>query len=237
MPEVNEESSQQDGSVVADKLKTSRARFAGWLTRSLSQYESTGDVISVLWALKERISQQLSRLQAAHGKYLDALEDDAQVEEAEEWMDGYFKKATQVLQEIDTKLKVQHERKSDVEHMASNESESNPVPNAPLSSSTTKSTTSAESIESNGPFEATSENSAALKFNAKSCAIDAWIDELIIGSETSLTVDDTSNDLATAIARLEIERDLPKIEIPTFDGSALLWPRFIEQFHVQVHSR
>ena len=191
----------------------------------------------MLWALKERISQQLSRLQAAHGKYLDALEDDAQIEEAEEWMDGYFKKATQVLQEIDTKLKVQHERKSDVEHMASNESESNPVPNAPLSSSTTKSTTSAESIESNGPFEATSENSAALKFNAKSCAIDAWIDELIIGSETSLTVDDTSNDLATAIARLEIERDLPKIEIPTFDGSALLWPRFIEQFHVQVHSR
>ena len=90
MSETEEGSSQQGSSVIADKLKISRSRYAGWLTRTLSQYDSNADVPSVLRALKERISIQLSKLQAAHGKYLDVLSDDEQVDDAEEWFDGYF---------------------------------------------------------------------------------------------------------------------------------------------------
>ena len=69
--------------------------------------------------------------------------------------------------------------------------------------------------------------------------IDAWIDRLIVGNETQITVSHTrSMDAVThAIIRLESERDLPHISLPTFDGSALEWPRFVEQFYSHVHTR
>ena len=68
--------------------------------------------------------------------------------------------------------------------------------------------------------------------------IDAWIDDLIPGMETPAPpVNESSNDLTLAVARLELDRDLPKVEIPVFDGSALLWPRFVEQFYIHIHSR
>ena len=48
---------------------------------------------------------------------------------------------------------------------------------------------------------------------------------------------DHSADLTQAIARLEIEGNLPKLTLPVFDGSAILWPRFIEQFYIHVDTR
>jgi hypothetical protein len=45
------------------------------------------------------------------------------------------------------------------------------------------------------------------------------------------------NDMNLIMARLELDRDLPKIELPLFDGSPLKWPRFVEQFFIHVHSR
>jgi len=64
--------------------------------------------------------------------------------------------------------------------------------------------------------------------------INAWIDELIPGQETTTLPAET--DLAQTLGRLEIERDLPKLELPVFDGSPLMWPRLVEQFFIQAHS-
>jgi hypothetical protein len=68
--------------------------------------------------------------------------------------------------------------------------------------------------------------------------VDAWIDDLVIGIETPLSASlGASSDLSLAVARLELDRDLPKVELPLFDGSPLIWPRFVEQFFLHVHSR
>ena len=66
--------------------------------------------------------------------------------------------------------------------------------------------------------------------------IDAWIDDLVPGVETTIQFS-ASNDLQTTFARLELDRDLPKVDLLTFDGSPLMWPRFVEQFFIHVHSR
>ena len=86
------------------------------------------------------------------------------------------------------------------------------------------------------------------KINDNSCnlplkssePIDKWIDKLVLGQETSIAMPEalsTSDHLAQAIVRVESERDLPKIALPIFDGSALLWPKFVEQFYVKIHCR
>ena len=68
--------------------------------------------------------------------------------------------------------------------------------------------------------------------------VDAWIDDLVPGMETpSFTSSNSSSDISQAVARLELDRDLPKVELPHFDGSAIMWPRFVEQFYIHVHSR
>ena len=43
--------------------------------------------------------------------------------------------------------------------------------------------------------------------------------------------------MTEAIVKLESERDLPKLELPTFNGSPVDWPKFIEQFFTHVHCR
>ena len=76
------------------------------------------------------------------------------------------------------------------------------------------------------------------KINDNSCnlplkSIDKWIDKLVLGQETSIAMPEalsTSDHLAQAIVRVESA-------LPIFDGSALLWPKFVEQFYVQIHCR
>ncbi|XP_064643076.1 uncharacterized protein LOC135497244 [Lineus longissimus] len=72
--------------------------------------------------------------------------------------------------------------------------------------------------------------------------IDAWIDALIPGQETvvpekSMSNQGASDHLIAALVKLESDRGLPATQIPIFDGSPLLWPKFVEQFHTQVHSK
>ena len=71
--------------------------------------------------------------------------------------------------------------------------------------------------------------------------IDGWIDNLVIGQETVVVPDLHQNSsfdtLARAIIGIEGERDLPHITLPVFNGGALSWPKFVEQFHAQVHCR
>ena len=46
----------------------------------------------------------------------------------------------------------------------------------------------------------------------------------------------TQGDVGLAyLERIESERGLPAIELPTFNGSAKAWPKFIERFHQQVY--
>ena len=61
----------------------------------------------------------------------------------------------------------------------------------------------------------------------------------MLGVETqhSLQTTESCDHLTLAIIKLESERDLPKLELPIFSGQAILWPRFIEQFHSQIHCR
>ena len=53
--------------------------------------------------------------------------------------------------------------------------------------------------------------------------INAWIDRLIVGKETQMMESHTrsTDDVTHAILRLESERDLPHISLPTFNGSAI----------------
>ena len=78
----------------------------------------------------------------------------------------------------------------------------------------------------------------SIAMNVESEPIDAWIDELIPGVETVHDNSSLSTDyLREAIVKFESEGDLPAVDLPTFGGAALEWPRFIEQFHLQVHCR
>jgi hypothetical protein len=43
--------------------------------------------------------------------------------------------------------------------------------------------------------------------------------------------------LFDSVLSIESQRDLPAIKIPKFDGSPLQWPKFIEHFYEQVHSK
>jgi hypothetical protein len=71
-------------------------------------------------------------------------------------------------------------------------------------------------------------------------SIDAWIDKLIPGTESVVgkpILNSDRDELTETLVRLEHERDLPQVQIPIFDGTPLMWPKFVERFHAQVHCR
>ena len=247
------------------RANTSRSRYAGWLTRSIKQFESAGDVPSVLEAIRQRITLQLNKLQDSHDAYISTLTEDNDIEEADEWMERYFDAATKALSEIETKL---HAKNMPQPISQENSEESKPqapkqdTPNIPGTSSTVTDSSNgsasvihtstdqsqSESKFPSGPADVATEQvqSPAARFDPLQTSkgpqvpakpIDAWIDELEIGAETARSTPTSPSDLGEALARLEMGRDLPRIELPVFDGSPLTWPRFVEQFHAQVHSR
>ena len=77
----------------AERLKSTRSRVAGWLTRILKPCED--DTLSkspvVLKALEDRISSQVTKLQKCHDQYIEKLTDGDEIDRAEEWVDHYFK--------------------------------------------------------------------------------------------------------------------------------------------------
>jgi hypothetical protein len=235
--------------VTAGKLKSSRARIAGWLTRALNQMDDEDVAVSqdVRQLLKERISSQLKRLQACHEKYIGVLDDEDELEEAEDWMEKYFQGAKRGLAKLDRMNQKEREAyqtasqptsKSSLSAQVrmSNDAEVNPpdpVNSTPNSEDPSQSAGSSTSSTASSSLDSTS---SAQPVPTELKPIDAWIEELVPGEETFLPSPATS-DLSQAIARLEIERDLPRVELPLFDGTAIMWPRFVEQFYIQVHSR
>ena len=70
-------------------------------------------------------------------------------------------------------------------------------------------------------------------------AFDAWIDKLIPGVETNIDAGQasSSDQLVQAIVKIESERDLPKVEVPVFEGAPIAWPRFVEHFQIKIYCR
>jgi hypothetical protein len=189
-----------------EKLKVSRTRYGGWLTKSTE----------LLLAIKGRISGQLSKLQTAHNNYIAILTDDDAINEAEDWMSKYFDSATKCLTDIDAKL---HEY-------------------ATLQTNPTILNGQQPALDDSLDQPVVPDASSSITPTDTCHSIDGWIDELIVGKETVLKSGSSSSmDLSDVVTRLEMERDLPKVELPVFDGSAIMWPRFIEQYYVQIHSR
>ena len=69
-------------------------------------------------------------------------------------------------------------------------------------------------------------------------SFDAWIDDLIEFQETLLPKSDIGNvTIADALFKLEANKDIPSIQLPSFDGDALSYTDFIDQFKVHIHDK
>ena len=69
-------------------------------------------------------------------------------------------------------------------------------------------------------------------------SFDAWIDDLIEFQETLLPQSDIGNvTIADALFKLEANKDIPSIQLPSFDGDALSYTDFIDQFKIHIHGK
>ena len=67
---------------------------------------------------------------------------------------------------------------------------------------------------------------------------DAWIDDRIEFQETLLPKSDIRNvTIAAALFKLESNKDIPSIQLPSFDGDALSYKDFIDQFKIHIHDK
>lgn len=211
-----------EATVRKEKLKKSRSCSSGWLTRTLKKWDENQETSSIpaLQMMRDRVTSQMKRLQQFHDNYAGVIEDPAELDEAETWMEDQINRAFGITNRIELQINnlkeecqisaIQPEPKNDAEKTEYKPSIDNLTSNVLMQPSPTPSVAS----------------------------IDAWIDELVDGVEMdTLKLSNSGEDLAQVFAHLEIDRDLPKVTLPIFDGSPILWPRFIEQFYVQIHSR
>ena len=114
-----------------------------------------------------------------------------------------------------------------------------PRDNPPLTSSNSQSIGTASVLNSGTlPFIPSSQPISYVTFDKDFPSVDAWIDDLVIGIETPTPPSPgLSSEVALTMALVELDRDLPKVALPSFDGSPLAWPRFAEQFFIHIHSR
>ena len=239
---------QLSGNSLLQKLKQSRSHSAGWITRSINQWNGQQfDSVPVVEILRDRITSQMKRLQQYHDKYVSAIDDDNEFDDAEKWMEEELGKITQVLADMDQCI---NRLKSSVNLNSPSTSgpvapvlppESSEQQIAPGSSGSSQAQQPESQMSRSLPQSndaTTSQTGDPLTGRPDRRPLDAWIDDLEVGVETFNPANvSTNEDLPQIIARLELDRDLPKVALPVFDGSPLLWPRFIEQFYTQVHSR
>ena len=66
--------------------------------------------------------------------------------------------------------------------------------------------------------------------------VDLFIDLLVEGQETILDISSSENITVLSAVHQHLEaKNLPPIELLTFDGNASYWPEFIENFKTMVH--
>lgn len=209
-----------------NKLKTSRSRSAGWVTRSIDHYGTLASETSaaILEAIKERLSGQFKKLQSVHDKYVSALTDDDAVDEAEDWMTKYFDKVTQCMSDIDARLRnektsiassagtssdsssdapeetVDSKDPPDVRDMSGSSTLAREEPSASRMSSSSQRSVSA-STPSNPPVS-----------SAKSLpSIDGWIDEFLIGEETRPPTSDSFMSISETCLRLSYQCSMDQL--------------------------
>ncbi|KAJ7358762.1 hypothetical protein OS493_021539 [Desmophyllum pertusum] len=69
-------------------------------------------------------------------------------------------------------------------------------------------------------------------------SFDSWIDNLVEFQETVLPMSDAGNiTIADALFKLEANKDIPAIQLPSFDGDALSYTDFIDQFKIHIHDK
>ena len=69
-------------------------------------------------------------------------------------------------------------------------------------------------------------------------SFDAWIDDLVEFQETLLPKSDIGNvTIADALFKLEANKDIPSIQLLSFDGDALSYTDFIDQFKIHIHDK
>ena len=69
-------------------------------------------------------------------------------------------------------------------------------------------------------------------------SFDSWIDDLVEFQETVLPKSDTGNlTIADAPFKLQANKDIPSIQLPYFDGNALSYTDFVDQFKIHIHDK
>ena len=67
---------------------------------------------------------------------------------------------------------------------------------------------------------------------------DFWIDDLLEFQETVLPKSDVGNvTIANALFKLEANKGIPSIQLPSFDGDPLSYTDFIDQFKIHIHDK
>ena len=64
-------------------------------------------------------------------------------------------------------------------------------------------------------------------------SVDAWVDELSLYETQLLSRNTTNQDIIMAWL---LQQNLTRIEIPTFNGSALMWVEFVIKFQEIMHN-
>ena len=69
-------------------------------------------------------------------------------------------------------------------------------------------------------------------------SFDSWIDDLVEFQETVLPKSNTGNlTIADALFKLQANKDIPLIQLPYFDGNALSYTDFVDQFKIHIHDK
>ena len=68
--------------------------------------------------------------------------------------------------------------------------------------------------------------------------VDLFIDRLVEGQETILKSNSNAKITVLSVVHQQLEaRNLPPIELLTFDGNPGCWPEFIENFRIMIHCK
>ncbi|XP_074641172.1 uncharacterized protein LOC141898924 [Tubulanus polymorphus] len=214
------------------KQKDTRTSLAGWLTRAIKAVDDVR-IRAAVEPAKQRITSQLGSLMTASSRYVDSLESDEEIEKAGLWLDTYYNRAMEALEKLDSFSYSQSEKG---QQASLNPSAHEFRVNQPMDDGENFVPVSSATPEPN--IQDAPISGQPVSF----VTIDSWIDNLIDEVETITTADTASQpSLEDAFLRMELGPSELR-QGPTESGTPHvrwvgIWPRFIEQFYLQVHCR
>ncbi|MEE8327974.1 MAG: hypothetical protein V3R32_04175 [Nitrosomonadaceae bacterium] len=215
----------------AIKLKSSRTGKLSSLTKRMQKAETlikSKVSISVISEIKSEISVIVAECEKANDLYIETMTEEHEVLKAYEW---FFEAETRAKDCLDEILIYVDSEKSLASTSVQQPNMLNTTSPLPPSVNTMPANSATISPASNSPY------SSASNLQPKPESLDAWIDELIPYKETVVECPDPKDESSyqSLMLRAMFERDSPKPEIETFDGSPLKWPKFVESFFENVH--